>query len=240
MNRKGLLTITILLITFFSTAYAEGKGGESFQKVTLGIELSPAFTWLNIHNDQIESDGGKLKLNVGLNAFINMTDKYAIATGLHINSYGGQLKGMHDEVAYKFNEIELPIGLKLRTGPFDDWRFTANMGLGMGILFNGSATKDIAGDAGYTYNNNNYDYKLFPLRALYNLGVGLEYDLHGAILTGRINYKGWLTSLYFYDHGIGNATKNLDLKIPSSEKSTYESDIYFKPSSLEFVLGVIF
>lgn len=236
MNRKGLLTISILLITFFSTVSGQGKGSEPFQKVSLGIELSPAFTWLNIHNDQIESDGGKLKLNVGLNAFINMTDKYAIATGLHINSYGGQLKGVYDEVSYKFNEIELPIGLKLKTGPFDDWRFTANMGLGMGILFNGSATKD-TGDN--TYKNEEYDYSLFPVRALYNLGIGLEYDLHGAILTGRINYKGWLSSIYFYDHGIGNESKNLDLS-KSHESPTYSHDIYFKPSSLEFVLGVIF
>lgn len=236
MNRTRLSTLIITLLTLFSFVYGQEKSNASLQKITLGIELAPAFTWLNIKNDQIESDGGKLKLNVGLNAFINLTDRYSIATGFRVNSYGGKLKGAYDQVSYKFNEIELPVGLKLRTGPFDDWRFTANMGLGMGILFNGSATKDTGTD---TYTNENYDYKLFPLRALYNLGIGLEYDLHGAILTGRINYKGWLTSLYFYDHGIGNATKNLDLSIPSSEPM-YNSDIHFKPSSLEFVMGVIF
>jgi len=237
MNRNGLGALLILLITSFSAMYGQEKSSEPLQKITLGIELAPAFTWLNIKNDQIESDGGKLKLNVGLNAFINLTDRYSIVTGIHVNTYGGQLKGSYDQVSYKFNEIELPIGLKLRTGSFDDWRFTANMGLGAGILFNGSATKDTGSD---TYTNENYNYNLFPLRALYNLGIGFEYDLHGAILTGRINYKGWLTSLYFYDHGIGNATRNLDLKEPSTTTTTYNSDIYFKPSSLEFVMGVIF
>lgn len=235
ISRKSLkLCCFLMSFLFVQVLFAQDKITD---KLSFGLEISPSYTWLNTDNPQVDSDGGTVKLNGGLNVFYNLQDRYSIVTGIHLNGYGGSLKGDFDVVEYDFREVEIPFALKLRTGNFDVWRYTAQLGLGIGFLYNSSATK-LDGDN--TYDNERFDYKLMPIRALYNLSIGTEYDLTGAILTARINYKGWFSNLYFYDNGIDNPSRNLDLQIKDGTAERYSRDIIFQPSALEFIFGVMF
>lgn len=222
-----------LLLCSAGTLWAAGLS----DKLSFGLEVSPAITWLNTDHPQIDADGSKVKLNGGLNVFYNLHDRYALTTGVHLNGYGGVLKGDFDKVQYQFREVEIPFGLKLRTGNFDKWRATAQLSVGMGILYHSSATKT---DGVNQYDEEKFDYKLFPIRALYNVGIGTEYDLKGVTLTARLNYKGWFSNLYFYDKGVGYPARNLDLQIPDETINTYSKNIIFQPSSFELLFGVIF
>lgn len=225
---------TLLAFSCTSVLFAQDAWSE---KLSFGLEFSPAITWLNTDNGQIDSDGGKIKLNGGLNVFYNLQDRYALVTGVHLNGYGGALKGDFDAVEYKFREVEIPFGLKLRTGSFDKWRVSALLGVGMGIIYNSAATKT---DGFYNYDDERFDYKMLPFRALYNLSIGAEYDLKGAVLTARINYKGWFSNLYFYDKGVGYPARNLDLSLPDETINTYSRNIVFQPSALELLVGIMF
>lgn len=233
-----LFKVLFFLFSFSSVLFAADSMSE---KLTFGLEISPAYTWLNTDNGQVDSDGGKIKLNGGLNIFYNVQERAAFYTGVHLNGYGGVLKGetgiITDVVEYNFREVEIPLGLKLRTGNFDKYRFTAQLGAGMGILYNSSASKN---QGLYTYDNERFDYKLFPIRALYNLSIGAEYDLKGAVLTARINYKGWFSNIYFYDKGVGYPARNLDLILPDETINTYSRNIVFQPSALELLVGIMF
>ncbi len=218
---------------------------EDNPKFNFGIEVSPAITWLGIKNDQIESDGSNVKLNFGLNFDYNFTRTIALATGLHFNTFGGKLTGTPntggtENITYELTEVEVPIGLKLRTPEvIKDFHFTAHMGLGFGIDFNGRATRDDA-PSGENYENDSFDYTIMPFRGLYNLGIGAEYNLRGMIITGKLNYKGTLTRSYFYSDSMSDASHTLNLKNPDIDPKPYNESIKFSPNAFEICLGVLF
>ncbi|MDR1679819.1 MAG: PorT family protein [Prevotellaceae bacterium] len=227
--KKIILAFSLLSLVLHAS-FAQDK------KWAIGLELAPAFTWLNPDNSKVASDGGRIKLNGGVNLFYNLTERYALATGIHFNNHGGKLKGDYngDEITYNLRELEVPIGVKLSTGNWrENMRFVANVGIGLGILFNGSATKDYGADK---YDHQSFGYSIFPFRALYNVGAGVEYDVLDVTVCGKINYKGWFNRVYFYDDGMGNPARELDLQLSNS---TYDK-IRFGLSAIELSLGVIF
>lgn len=238
--------ITLALATFIlATNFVFSQESET-KKLNFGLDVIPAITWLNINNPQVQSDGSKIKLNGGLNIYFNLGDSYAIVTGLRYNTYGGKLQGTKDNIveniSYKFREIEIPVGLKLRTKAIGSMRYVAHLNVGAGFEIKPGASRTDATDTNLNYENNVGNYKLLLTRALYNLGLGVEYDLQGIVLTGRINYKGWFTPLYFYVDDITTATKQLNLAPPAGTASAniYDTPIKFKPSAFELAIGVLF
>ncbi len=224
-----LKKISVLVVAIFISTQLFAEEG----RVSFGLEVTPAISWLNIDHPQIDSDGSSLKLNGGLIININMGETYAIVTGLRYNSHGGSLKGIDStSVKYEFNEFEIPIGLKLRTGSFGKMRFAAHLSTGLGIPIKPKETY------GFYENEKIRDFNLLPVRALYNLGAGVEYDLGAVILTGKISYKGWFSNLYFYKNKINLPSDQLEL-IDSNAK-TYTQTIIFQPSAVELSFGVIF
>lgn len=224
MKRIALLS-TAILLTLSSILQAE-EG-----KVSFGLEITPAITWLNIDHPQITKNGASLKLNGGLLININLGSSYALTTGLRYNTYGGKFNGIDStDVKYEFNEFEIPIGLKLRTGTFGKMRFAAYLGTGAGIPIKPRETY------GFYENEKIRAYNIMPIRALYNLGAGVEYDLGSVILTSKISYKGWFSNLYFFDGG----TKANKLELIDPTAKIYDQDIFFQPSAFEVSIGVIF
>jgi len=230
--------VFVFLILFANAMFS---ADEKEHKVSFGLDVTPAITWLNITNPEVKTDGSKIKLNGGLNLYFNLADSYAIATGLRLNSYGGVLRGtdnlLTEKISYKFQEVEIPIGLKLRTGSIGNVRIAANLGLGLGIMIKGSASKEVGSGLDQAYKDESFGYNLLFTRALYNLGLGVEYNLHGVILTGSLNYKGWFTPIYFYKSDITTPTQQLSLA-PTGHN--YKKDIKFEPSALELAIGILF
>ncbi len=219
------------------------------KKVDFNLELAPAITWMSINNKQVDSDGSNVKLNVGMNVNWNLADSYAFVSGLRLNTFGGDLTGNNgtnpsETVLYEIQEFEIPIGMKFRTPEvIENMRFSFNLGLGFGIAFKAHATKTYPSSlSSMDYENDDFDYKLMPFRGIYNVGAGVEYSLGELTLTGRLNYKGSLTSIYFYESGgsMGSATNYLDLNSNYTDRSQYNESIKFSPNAFEIAVGVIF
>ncbi len=239
--KKATILATALLLSFNSLLHAE-EG-----KISFGLELSPALTWLNTSSDGIVEDGNSVKLNGGLIVNINLGETYSIITGLRYNSYGGNFDGPNvetNEIKYEFNEFEIPIGLKLRTGSFGKMRYAAHINTGMGIMIKPKETIVGLGDYENVSISDKTDYKIFPIRALYEIAIGGEYDLGAVILCGKIGYKGWFSNLYFYNDKINLPADQLQLIDPVNAgdpaAAIYPNTITFQPSAVELTIGVIF
>lgn len=224
----------------FVLAMSASLFAQDIQKINIGIKVAPAITWFGINNPEVSSDGAKMRFNAGVELQYNFTENYSLVTGVNFNTIGGKLEGdvkttesvLSTEVSYNFHEIELPIGMKLRTNDFSGFRYFAQFGLGAGFAFSGKATKKD------DYKRQSYDNKIMPIRALYNVGIGVEYDLNGTILIGGLNYKGFISNMYFYKDGISKPLNKLDLN--PDNPYTYDQSILLRPSAFELVLGVMF
>jgi hypothetical protein len=241
------IIITLAILAFASQGiWAQTQSSTPMKKVDFNLELAPAITWMSIDNKQVDSDGSNVKLNIGMNVNWNLAESYAFVSGLRLNTFGGDLTGNNgttsETVLYEIQEFEIPIGMKFRTPEvIENMRFTFNLGLGFGIAFKAHATKTYPSDlSNFDYENDEFDYKLMPFRGIYNIGAGIEYNLSGLTLTGRLNYKGSLTSVYFYDGSMGSATNYLDLNSDYQSRSRYNESIKFFPNAFEIAVGVIF
>ena len=241
-------------------------GGNSYAaeegKWTFGLDFAGGVSWLGVgDNRKVEGDGARLKFSPGLLVYRNFgtENRYSVFSGLNINSYGGWLKGKVDNadivykgttypgasfserVRYNFREIEVTVGMRLRTGSYGPWRFSFHLNLGLGLTVLGDAYADdikinnavvVEG-----YEGENFDYSPALLRMTYGVALGTEYDLDFVTLTAKLRYKGSVTNMYFYDHGMFNPGRALNLRV---ENNYYDKNITFRPSTLEFVIGALF
>ncbi|MBQ6962976.1 MAG: outer membrane beta-barrel protein [Paludibacteraceae bacterium] len=256
---------SIIYLAMAAMALSASKVSAEEGKVTFGLEVAPAVTWLTMSDHpEIEEDGAKMKFNGGLVVYFNYGDenKYSVFTGLNYNSYGGFLEGNlaaaaakgnanaaaqlvtgpnKERLKYNFGEFEIPVGVRLRTGSFGNWRFAAHLNLGLAVTVHGNASmKDYNGTA-YPlddYSRKTYSYSPMRLRGTYGLALGAEYDLDAVVLTGKVRYKGSMSNMYFYNDGMFNPSATLNLQ--DKEDKTYSENVTFLPHILEIAVGVLF
>ena len=244
-------------------ALSAGKVSAEEGKVTFGLEVAPAVTWLTMSDHpEIEEDGAKMKFNGGLVVYFNYGDenKYSVFTGLNYNSYGGFLEGNlasaalkgnanaaaqtalglnKERLKYNFGEFEIPVGVRLRTGSFGNWRFAAHLNLGLAVTVHGNASMKDYGDYQLDdYSRKTYSYSPMRLRGTYGLALGAEYDLDAVVLTGKVRYKGSMSNMYFYKDGMFNPSATLNLQ--DDNDKTYSENVTFLPHILEIAVGVLF
>lgn len=249
-----------MMIAFLITDLKSYAGEEG--RWTFGLDLAGGVAWLSPgNNSDIESDGARLKFNPGLLVYRNFgrENRYSLFTGLNINSYGGWLKGnvsntdltyngvtysnvsISERVRYNFRELEIPVGMRLRTGYYGPWRFGFHLNLGLGVTVLGDAYADDVKVANVVvvkgYEGNNYDYSPALLRMTFGVALGTDYDLDFVTLTAKLRYKGSVTNMYFYDHGMFNPGRALNLRV---DNNYYDKNITYRPSILEFVIGALF
>ena len=257
---------SIIYLAMAAMALSAGKVSAEEGKVTFGLEVAPAVTWLTMSDHpEIEEDGAKMKFNGGLVVYFNYGDenKYSVFTGLNYNSYGGFLEGNlaaaaangnanalyqkslfapnKERLKYNFGEFEIPVGVRLRTGSFGNWRFAAHLNLGLAVTVHGNASMKDYNGATYPlddYNRKTYSYSPMRLRGTYGLALGAEYDLDAVVLTGKVRYKGSMSNMYFYNDGMFNPSATLNLQ--DKEDKTYSENVTFLPHILELAIGVLF
>lgn|GEM_PF-3501567 len=158
-----------------------------------GFRAAPAVTWLNIIDDNIDSDGAALRFNWAFFGTWNFSENFSIVSGFNVNSLGGKYKynlGATHELPngtatnrLRLSEFQVPIGFQMRTDEISGFKFYAQVGLAGGYIFN-------ARDG----NNQNVDNRLF--NASYFVAAGAEYPIVGGIsLTGQLKFNGGLTSV---------------------------------------------
>jgi hypothetical protein len=251
--------IGIVAAIMLSSGVANAADEERF---TFGLEVAPSVSWLtNGGHKNVESDGAKFKFAGGLVAYYNFgaDNKYAVFSGINYNGYGGQMKGDildskngkigTTQVEYDFQELEIPLGLRFRTGSVGPVRFTAHANLGLGIVTTGHAEgHSIAENStdgslvGTFYDGKPSNYGPARLRGTFGLALGAEYDVDAAIITAKIRWRGGLTNTYFHKNGL-TPVRTLDLSDELYDQchgNYYSNRLHMRAHSIDFVVGVLF
>lgn len=211
--------LVFVLLIFISTA--------SFaQKVRFGFHIDPSLAWLQPDIKQISFNGMKIGFNYGLIVDFNLSDNYALSTGLAISHNGGKISydsayaalpesfpneyfPAGSKVIYNLQNLEIPIGLKLKTNQIGYITYFAHISGFTRLKL--SAVGDV--ETPNSTNDINSEKILDDVRLLnfaWEVGGGIEYSLGGrtALLAG-----------IYFNNGITDVTKpkkistNLDGKV---------------------------
>lgn len=192
---KRISTILILLLFSFG-AWAQNSTLTSYG-FRLGLTATPTVGW--IKPEQGKTNGVALGFSYGLIGDFNFAPNYSFSTALTITSINGKSTEVNVmpyngtssssnpvayDLKYKFQYIEVPLTVKLKTLKTDGKRWYGQFGLSNG--FNISAKQDAARNGTKVGDNQNIsDWRKF-YRAGLIIGGGGEFDVSGntSILAG--------------------------------------------------------
>lgn len=238
---KQLLILLVLFFCLNATAqvtydddgdFEEERSSLDLSKMSFGLKVSPAISWINVVNTDMQADGATLKLGVGGVLSYELLPNFALVSGVNYNSYGGyvydneSLNNTEFRNNYKVNydEIEVPIAVKLKTKPSNKMAYFLQGGFSAGFIVNSYEKRiPLAKNAKPAYT----DISLMtnPTRLNSLLGAGVEYSLGKKTkLFGQISYKTSLTNL-------ANSAAYAD---------RYPSLLQMYPGSMEFSVGIMF
>ncbi|MFI5218900.1 MAG: porin family protein [Bacteroidia bacterium] len=196
---KKIILFWVVLISLNNQLFA--------QKLHFGLGVTPSMAWLHPGSDDIEGDGSKFGFNYGLITEFAITENYAFATGITIDSKGGKLRTkdeipftippdtnlITDFVYYDFNlrYIDVPLTLKMKTNQIGSIRYYGQFGLAPGFLIGAKGTFK----GGQTLIKDDVDVKddVNNINVSLVIGLGLEYNLSGNtnLLVGIVYKNGF-------------------------------------------------
>lgn len=181
------LTFLTALVIFLNVSL---KAQDNFR---FGLHLSPNIGWINPDNVMVKRDGGSLGFSYGLIAEFNLSERYAIATGLNIlkikgtNTITSPIATSSFEVMTQY--VEIPLTLKLKTNEIGYLTYFGKFGLGTGVNIK----------ARQRVNDVEIDYKseTQPLRLALIVGIGTEFNIAGnTSLIFGLDFNNGFTNIY--------------------------------------------
>jgi hypothetical protein len=180
-NMKKGLIIVFVLILYILPSHSQG--------IRFGIFVDPQVSWMSSDNDEVTNNGSRMGFNFGLNINKFFAENYAITSGISLNHVGGKLRyadstafrvqGEIDTllrgttITYKFQYINVPFGLTLKTNEIGYFTYFAH--LGVDFQFKIKAT----GDESNGFDDKKIDEEVNFFTIGYHFGVGAEYSLGG-------------------------------------------------------------
>ena len=184
------------------------------QKFTGGIVASPMVSYMKPDiSKKVENNKAKFGFNVGLIGDINLTDNFAISTGINVNNFGGSLKytdsiasfkvdlGTSDTsyslnpgaiIDYKLQYVEIPVSIKGKTNEIG--YMTYFLRAGINPMFRWKAKGVVNG--GTIVDNESIKDDVSALFMAYNIGGGFYYSLGGNTkVMVEVVYKNGLTDI---------------------------------------------
>ena len=238
--KKAIPLLAVALIG--TTAFAQ----ETQRAVKLGIKAAPNLGWIHSDTKEVKSDGVRLGFTFGLMVDIRLgNNNYALATGAFLNISGANQRSEQfdftDEqgvrytlpelaLARKYQYVEIPVLIKLRTNEIGYMTYFGQ--LGFGSAYNISAKGDtytLNTDGSVTSSSNaNISKQTALFRPSLIAGLGAEYNLAGntSVLIG-VNYN----------HGLTDVFNKADL---FTVEGNNKVEVHGKQHYVELVLGVYF
>jgi Outer membrane protein beta-barrel domain len=217
------------------------------QEIHFGFQMSPTYNWMGTNNNKINNNGSVLGIKIGLVGDYRISESYSLTGGLnfHFNT-GGKLQytnpgrqwsqnGLPDSVmpsntTLKFNltYLEIPMGFKMRTQQFGDFRYFAELPI-ITLSFNTASSGTITGTS---FDQDRIDIlnqvRFFNLS--WGMGAGLEYQISsGTTLVGGL----------YYNKGFVDVTSD-NGKIYEPGKPSIDDESRGTISNITLRLGVIF
>ena len=216
-------------------------------ELELGFQLSPTISWMTTNDNTITGAGSNVGLKIGLMGEYYFQEDYAITSGFGLiinqggtlnHSIGGNLFPTSEfrdsslynidagDVTRKFQMVEIPIGIKLRTNQFGYLRYYGEIPFLLHIK-----TQARGNFAGTTRENITPDTGL--LNFSWGIGGGAEYSIsdNTAIVAG----------IYFHN-GLFDMTQNrkTQLRDATGALTDEQEDSKAIISGLTFRIGVMF
>ncbi len=242
----------VSIITFFSLIANIGFSQLEFDenKLRLGFQLSPSFSWMSTDDNLINGNGTNLGLKLGMVSEYYFQENYAIVSGLSFAfNQGGTLRhveggnfwtkselsdlALNDlpagvNLKYHIQYLEIPFGLKMRTREFGYLRYFAEIPL-FSLGFKLQARGDVEGTSTLDRERENIteDVNLFNLT--WGFGGGVQYALsESTALVGGIIYR----------QGFTDVTDDAAMKIIGMETTRENSKGIIKSLTIRF--GLLF
>ena len=222
---KKVYVLLCLLALGSATAQAQDR---TFR---FGIKAAPNLGFLKPDTKELKNDGTRLGFTFGLmgDFMLGGNENYALATGLFLNNVGGKTtfpsgdQNLGTESKYQY--IELPITLKLKTNEIGYMTYFGQ--IGFGTAFNISAKSDfdmydpVAKKVTRVTDEDIMDHTQL-LKASLVLGAGMEF-----------NFSGNTSAMVGVTYNNGFTNINKDIKAGDQELKA-------KLNYLELSLGVFF
>jgi len=216
------------------------------QDIKLGFQLSPTISWMTTNDNTITNGGSNIGLKLGLIAENYFQENYAITSGFGLiinqggtlnHSAGGNLFPTSElsdtsyynidagDVTRKFQMVEIPIGIKLRTNQFGYLRYFGEIPFLIHIK-----TQARGNFAGTTKENITPDTGL--LNFSWGIGGGAEYAISDNTAA--------VAGIYFHS-GLLDMTANKKTQLVNANGEPIgEEDSKAVISGLTFRLGIMF
>lgn len=212
INNMKKIILSLFVCVLASQTYA--------QKFRFGLTATPLMIdWLKSNTDSLTSGGIKLGFTYGLNAEYMLTDRYSLATGLHVMYRGGILEQQFNDTTYKATiksnitaqYVELPVTLKMKTKAIGMFTYFGQFGLGLGYNIKGknvTEINDVKIDEDKDFNK-----ELIGMHVALHIGLGAEYHISEATdIVGTIYWNNGFTDI-LKDKDYKAVTNNIGLSI---------------------------
>lgn len=193
-------------------------------QISFSIFADPQLSWFNSDTKKYDPNGPVASFNVGFSAEKYFAERYAISSGLSLNSIGGNVRFAQDfiletrdgvytvtagnNLKLKAQYVTLPIGFKFRTNQIGYNTFYATIGVKGNVRLKGFAWEE----------NNNVDKETATDHfkwgfASYYIGAGMEYSLgHESALQFGVTFTDGLTEFLDLENGV-LSSQSLSLRI---------------------------
>ncbi|MBP8823002.1 MAG: PorT family protein [Flavobacteriales bacterium] len=227
---KKVSAILCLLALSTTTAQAQSES------VRFGIKVAPNFGFIKPDTKELKSDGARFGYTFGLmgDFMLGNNANYAFSTGLFLNNVGGKttfpVANQNLGAESKYQYIELPLTLKLKTNEIGYMTYYGQIGFGSAFNISAKSDKDTfdatSGKVTRVTDEDIMDHtQLFKASLI--VGAGLEFNFSGntSALIGVT-----------YNNGFTNINKDQEILDAQGKKTELKA----KQSYLELSLGVFF
>jgi hypothetical protein len=225
MLRNLLFALIVSHFTLSSFAQDEND----YQKIRLGVICSPIVSWANSDATQVDPQGSKIGINIGLMFDRYFAKNYAFATGISVHSMGASVNypvginsfvtknqtytgvGNNTMVKYSLQYIDIPVALKLRTPQIGYVTIWAQLGFNTMVNIKTAATaRSLSASPALDVDGVAIPDMINPFYMGYHIYMGVEYKIIGnTALTAGLGYINGFTDV---TNDRGNTTETLSLK----------------------------
>lgn len=198
---KKLALIALLATITATSSIAQNTTGttppvnEQTPSLRMGLSVSPALSWFTLDIDEayIKKDGARFNIQYGLHIDkrLGSNPNYFLSTGIFVLNSGGTLRyGQVDSDSlatkyestsdFRFNYINIPLTLMLRTNEIGYMTYFARVGIDNG--FNIKASQDLTetrGGSETTFEKEDAEDFVSLYRAALHIELGVEYNFSG-------------------------------------------------------------
>lgn len=212
MNRNSfrLLALVLVLLNVCNITVAQNR------KYSFGFYADPHVAWLQSDNTKkYQNSGASFGANIGFDAEKFFATRYALATGISLNTIGGKLIHIDSTsistdnstyplkpnagVKYRAQYLSIPLGFKFRSTEIGYISFYASVGVKANVLLKGYTWVDsehVATSPSQSIDKERSDKHFNFIYGSYYVGLGAEYSLGGeSALQFGLQYTGGLTGI---------------------------------------------